>query len=397
MRFFFIAILLNNICLAQFRVEWTKPVKLPNPDDAESRFYTYTDHKIFLLEIHDFYKTDINKNGDGSITVSIGKRVSSDSFQKATIYELDRKDSLQIKKQFDFSPRYAIKQFIVPAEDVFVVYGAEHYILGKGSSFIKNWGNKNDDSIFDFNAFSSSHTNLVFPQKKEIGIIGFQYGHPVNHPVFMTIALSEKKVSSYSPDSVYLDNFFECSYANEKYYIAGNCRIHTDSTDKSPPYSRLLVFDKTGQLQLNEVCQLDDSLHRFDVRQLSVLNDETVICGMLYSRDYKNREQSWVLESIKKGERSWIQNLPANYNPASLSLAGNHIIIVALEKKNSGGGYTHYHLLRYDKSGQLKENMILENMKPEWKNIQVFYTGENFLLFSGKNIFNYNVIEKISF
>jgi hypothetical protein len=63
-----------NTCFAQFHLDWTRPVNLPDSDYSEKRFYTFTGNKIFMLDVHDFYKTDLNKNSDGSITMSFGKR-----------------------------------------------------------------------------------------------------------------------------------------------------------------------------------------------------------------------------------------------------------------------------------------------------------------------------------
>lgn len=397
MRCFYVALLISNVCLAQFETKWVKPIKLDSVNADGEIFYGYADDKIYLLNVHAFYKSETTNNPDGSIRWSYGPKNSVDSLQKASIYKLEGNGSLVLEKQFEFSPKSEIKEFIVTGTDNYFVYGAEQYLFGKKISFIKEWKSKNSFSEFSFSAESSSNIGTVFKNGKLAGVIAYQNNHPLNRPVFFTVNTEEKKFSANSPDSIRSLPFFKSAFANDQYYIAGNCRIHTDTSDRSPMYSRLLVFDKNGALKKGEDIQLDDPLHHFDVRSLSVQNEEVVITGLLYSSDFMNRERSWIVKAVKLGKPLWTDTLPGGYMPQSVHHAGNDIILVAIFTNRPGKGYNSYHLFRYDKDGRFIENFTLTDIKPEWKNVVVVHSSEKKIIIAGKNIFNSLVIEKIAF
>ncbi len=397
MRFLCILLLVSNACLAQFETKWVKSLKMDSINTDDEIFYSFFGDKVYLLNVHAFYKSEITTNPDGSITMSMGIKKSNDSLQKASIYKLEDDGTLQLKNQFEFSPKFQIKQFIVTETDSYLVYGAEMYFLGKKTSFIKEWQGKTGFSEFSFSAESSSSIKNIFRDRNFTSVIACQFSQFSMRPAFYTVNSKEKTLFVKTPDSVHLNYDFMSDFSEGKYYIAGNSRINTDSTDKSPFYSRLLLFDKNGSLRKEENYQLDDSLHHFDVRSLSVQNEEVAITGLLYYRDYKNLERRWIVQAVKKGKLLWSDTLPEGYMPQSVHHTGNSIIVVSLFTNKPGKGYNSYHFLRYNKHGELLENFSLDNIKPEWKNIVVVHVSEKELVFAGKNIFNSLVIEKISF
>jgi hypothetical protein len=397
MKLLCILLLVSNICLAQLEAKWVRKIKLDSTNANGEIFYSLFDDKVYILNVHPFFKSEMITNPDGSISMSFGVKASTDSLQKATIYEIKGDGSQQTKEDFFFHPKFKITHFAVTGNDSFLVFGAEKWITGDKKSFIKEWYGKDKFSEYSFNTDISFNLKHFFTDNNQTEIIGVQYKEYLSSPVFYSIHSKEKILQLKTPDSINLGANFHSGISNDKYYIAGYSCLNKDSTDKNKFDARLLVFDKNGLLQKDEICQLDDSIHRFDVESISTQKGETAIIGYLSYKDYMRQMNDKVVLLLKKGKILWSDTLQQNYNPQSIHHTGDNIIVVALDKKGKTRGYNNYHLLRYNNQGKLLEDYPLDDIKPEWKNLVIVHASENQFVFAGKNIFNSLVIEKMTF
>lgn len=397
MNLLFILLLVSNTCLAQFEAKWVRQIKLDSSNANGEIFYSLFDDKVYILNVHPFFKSEMITNPDGSITMSFGVKASNDSLQKATIYEIKSDGSQQTKEDFVFHPKFRITHFAVTGNDSFLVFGTERWITGEKKSFIKEWHGKDKFSEYSFNTDISFNLKYFFTYNNQTEIIGVEYKEYMISPVFYSINSKKKTLQLKTPDGINLGANFQSGISNDKYYIAGQSRINTDKIDKNKFDVRLLVFDKNGLLQKDEICQLDDSIHRFYVESISTQREETAIMGFLSYKDYMRQMDDKVVLLLKKGKILWSDTLQQNYYPQSVHHTGDNIIVVALDKKGRTRGYNSYHLLRYNNQGKLLEDYPLDDIKPEWKNLVVVHASENQFVFSGKNIFNSLVIEKMTF